>query len=163
MSTSTFGRQPVRIIREWKSYAPTELPLSVSVMRSVNANRQRIFQALTVPEYIETWFAAPGALLGSTAVFAREGFFSISYADTRGEQIRIFCSYKAIRRSKLLFTWRNETTSDRIPSLVKIRLLGDFGRTTVHVTHVGMAQSEQQWHEDLWNVSLKNLSNLLLG
>jgi hypothetical protein len=45
-------------------------------------------------------------------------------------------------------------------SIVKIRLLGDFGRTTVHVTHVGVTTSNQHWHRGLWESSLKKLGRL---
>jgi len=42
-------------------------------MASVNADRNRIFQALTVPEYIEAWFSAPGSIEGRTEVFSARG------------------------------------------------------------------------------------------
>jgi uncharacterized protein YndB with AHSA1/START domain len=129
-------------------------------MASVNADRHRIFQTLTVPEYIEAWFSAPDAIVGSTEVFAVADFLSISYACSRGERFTILCSYKVCRRNKLLLTWERVFLSGAEPSMVKIRLLGDFGRTTVHVTHVGGAPSDQQWHRDLWESSLKKLAKL---
>jgi uncharacterized protein YndB with AHSA1/START domain len=129
-------------------------------MTSVKADRHRIYQALTVPEYIEAWISAPGAIEGSTEVFAGVDFFSIGYSCIRGERYRIHCSYKVCRRGKLLFTWEHSARSDAGSSMVKIRLLGDFGRTTVLVTHVGLSLSDQQWHEDLWKSSLGKLGKL---
>ena len=160
MGTNTFVQQPTHVIRGWKSNSSNELPFCVSVTKSVNADRQRIFQAVTVPEYIETWLSPPGALDGSTAVCASEDSLSISYRGAEGERLRIFCQYRAIRRSKLLFTWRNVSKPDGTPGLVKVRLLGDFGRTTVHVTHVGISPLEREWHQDLWTASLQRLRNL---
>jgi uncharacterized protein YndB with AHSA1/START domain len=160
MSTHTFPGIPAGAIREWKRYSPTVLPLSISVVASVNADRHRIFQALTVPEYIEAWFSAPGAIEGRTEVFAIADFLSISYSCPRGERFTILCSYKVCRRNKLLLTWERVSLSGAEPSMVKIRLLGDFGRTTVHVTHVGVTPSDQQWHRDLWESSLRKLGKL---
>ena len=160
MSTSTFAPQQATVIREWKSLSTVEQPLSVSAIGSANAHRHRVFQALTVPEYIEAWFSAPDALIGSTTVTGCDGSFSIRYSNPAGQHISISCSYQVVRRSKLLFTWRSDTSPERVPSLVKIRLVGDFERTTVQVTHVGMQQSEQQWHAELWEASLEKLCSL---
>jgi hypothetical protein len=44
--------------------------------------------------------------------------------------------------------------------VVKIRLQGDFGRTTVHLTHVGLSESEQSWYSQLWEASLERLAGL---
>jgi len=156
---STLAQPPAHVIRGWKSNTSNELPFCISVMNSMNADRQRIFQAVTVPEYIETWLSPPGALDGTT-VFASEDSLSITYRGAENERSRIFCQYRAVRRSKLLFTWRNVSTSDGPASLVKVRLLGDFGRTTVHVTHVGLSSLEREWHQDLWTASLQRLRNL---
>jgi uncharacterized protein YndB with AHSA1/START domain len=161
MSTSTFAENTVHRIREWKEFAPAIQPHSISAMTSVRADRHRIFQALTVPEYIETWFSAPGAIAGRTDVVARQDFFSISYTSRLGDRFSVFCSYKMCRRSKLLFTWEHNAVPGASPSLVRIRLLGDFGRSTVHVTHLGLAQSDLQWHQELWRSSLEKLQILL--
>jgi len=160
MSTSAIAVKPVRTIREWKRNLPTVEPMGISVMASVHADRYRIYQALTVPEYMETWFSAPGALSGLTEVRAREDFFSISYSCKAGERCRILCSYKVRRRNKLLFTWKHNAFSETPWSMVRIRLLGDFERTKVHVTHVGLTLRNQQWHQDLWESSLGNLGKL---
>jgi uncharacterized protein YndB with AHSA1/START domain len=160
MNTSALAVKPVRTIREWKRTLPTVEQLSISVMASVHADRHRIYQALTVPEYIETWFSAPGAVTGCTEVFVQEDFFSIGYSRKVGERCGILCSYKVRRRNKLLFTWEHNAFSESPSSMVKIRLLGDFERTTVHVTHVGLTLADQQWHQDLWESSLRSLGKL---
>ncbi len=160
MSTNASPGIPVHITREWRRYPPTAHPLSISVMASVKADRHRIYQALTVPEYIEAWFSAPEAIAGSTEVFAKGDFFSINYSCTQGERFRILCSYKVCRRGKLLFSWEHNALSEAAPSMVKIRLLGDFERTTVQVRHVGLTLSDQEWHENLWRSSLRKLGKL---
>jgi uncharacterized protein YndB with AHSA1/START domain len=129
-------------------------------MRSVNADRQRVFHALTIPEYIEIWFSAPGVLTGHTVVCRRDDFFSISYSCAESGQSRILCSYKVCRRSKLLFTWRHDIAFEGSPSLVKVRLEGEFGRTAVHVIHFGLGLSDRQWYQVLWESSLEKMCKL---
>lgn len=160
MSTNAITGSSVRTIREWKRRLPTEHLSGISAMTSVNADRNRIYQALTVPEYIEAWLSIPCAIAGRTGVIAGEDSFSISYCCTEHVQRRIFCSYQVRRRSKLVFTWQHFTPAEATASMVKIRLLGDFGRTTVHVTHVGLTLSDEQWHENLWASSLLKLNKL---
>lgn len=160
MSTNVLVRNPVSTIPQWKSYPLAENPFTVSATTSVNADRNRIYQALTVPEYVEAWFHAPGAIAGRTAVSAGQSSFSISYWLTPRQQCKICCSYQVQRRSKLVFSWQHATPTEMASSLVKVRLLGDFGRTTVHVTHAGLNLSDQEWHRGLWVMSLENLSKL---
>lgn len=160
MSTNALAGNPVRTMREWKRCLPARHPFDISAMTSVNADRSRIYQALTVPEYIEAWLCVPDGIAGRTGVLAGENAFSISYWCAQREQCRIFCSYHVRRRSKLVFTWQHSTPAEATSSMVRMRLLGDFGRTTVHVTHVGLTQCNQQWHESLWVSSLCKLSKL---
>jgi hypothetical protein len=41
-----------------------------------------------------------------------------------------------------------------------MQLLGDFERTIVQLTHVGLLRSDLSFYEDLWNASLEKLNNL---
>src|SRR5579863_2144604 len=129
MSTNAFAGIPARTMREWKRCPSSENPYSISSMTRVNADRNRIYQALTVPEYIEAWLSIPGEIASSTRVFAGDDSFSVSYSSIQHGPRRIFCSYQVRRRSKLVFTWQHFASLESIAGMVKIRLLGDFGRT----------------------------------
>ena len=137
-----------------------EQSFCIIAARSVNADRQRVFHALTIPEYIETWISVPGALTGRTLVCRRDDSFSISYSCAESGSFRILCSYKVCRRNKLMFTWKHDNASEGNSSLVKIRLQGDFGRTAVCVIHVGLEPSDRQWHQELWQSSLGKMCKL---
>lgn len=160
MSTDNLIRQVGRPVDEWREVATAEHSFTVSVMKSMHANRHRIFQALTLPEYIEAWFSAPDALPGYMVVSARQACISISYSRLDGDRCRFLGSYKVFRRSKILLTWKRDSYFDSSPSLVTIRLVGDFESTTVHLTHVGLSESEQVWYRALWERSLKKLACL---
>ena len=44
--------------------------------------------------------------------------------------------------------------------VVGVRLEGDFGRTAVHVTHLGLEPTVRQWHQDLWESFLPKMCKL---
>ena len=161
MATDELLEQPAYATGDQSCRLPFEQSFCITAMRSVHADRQRVFHALTLPEYIETWFSAPGVLIGRTAVYRSDDFFSISYSCAEGGQFKILCLYKVCRRSKLLFTWRHDSASKRSSSTVKIRMDGDFGSTTIQVTHLGLELSDRQWHQELWDASLEKIDKLL--
>jgi uncharacterized protein YndB with AHSA1/START domain len=129
---------------------------------SVAADKVRIFQALTVPEYIETWLAVPGPnpqLLHAFSPAPNE--YRIDYRASDGWAQRISGHYRALRRSKLIFTWTKDGWPRSQSSLVWLRLIGDFSRTIVSVHHIALPSKEEQvWHQQLWDSSLKRLSSL---
>jgi len=119
-----------------------------------------LFQALTVPEYIDTWFVAPDAVSGTTAVTKGPNCFVVTYRSMDGSEKRFVGSYKVSRRGKVQFTWRRDAFGETSSSLVRIRLQGDFERTTVNLKHVGLAQEEQSHYSTLWQASLEKLASL---
>lgn len=132
----------------------------LSAVISIHAERQRVFQAITLPEYLEAWLTGPGALPGSAVVTAGQNSFWICCAGAKDEHFRIFGSYKACKRSRLLLDWKYEEPSAVSISLVSIRLLGDFERTTLELVHLGLPEFLISWHRELWDASLANLSRL---
>ncbi len=49
----------------------------------------------------------------------------------------------------------------RVQAFVKIRLDGDFERTTLTLTHRGLhSEEDRHWHAQLWERSLQKLSSL---
>lgn len=160
MSTSNLIARYERIPQEWVRRAPGERDARVTVSRSVSADRTRLFQALTLAEYMDAWFVAPGSVSGSTAVAMCPDCFLVSYDLLRGGQERFVGSYKVLRRGKIQFTWKRDEFHETNSSLVKIKLQGDFGRTTVDLTHVGLDGSEERWYRMLWEASLERLASL---
>ena len=160
MSTSNFVARYERLPLEWVRRSSFEEGAEVSVRMSVNADRNRLFQALTLPEYIDAWFAAPGSAPGSTVVTMGPDCFVVSYRLLDGSEERFAGSYKVLRRGKVQFAWRRDSFQETSSSLVKIRLEGDFGRTTVHVTHVVLDVSELSQFRMLWEGSLVLLASL---
>jgi len=160
MSTSNFVARYERLPLEWAKRTSFEDGAKLSVQRSVNADRNRLFQALTLPEYIDAWFVAPDSRQGSTAVTMGPDCFVVSYRLLDGSEQRFVGSYKVLRRGKVQFAWRRDVSGGTGSSLVRIRLQGDFERTTVYLTHVGLDEEDQPHYRMLWEASLDKLASL---
>jgi len=141
---------------------PINTPWSVSVTVSVNTIARRLFQALTVPEYLETWLRMPGDDTDCyIAALQNANCYRLDRYRRGGIDVSVIGSYRILRRNKLHFTWRQYAELSTPESLVQIRLLGDFGRTTVRLNHVGLTSREQHiWHQELWEKSLTKLASL---
>jgi uncharacterized protein YndB with AHSA1/START domain len=159
MSTSNLIARYERLPLQWVRRTSFEGDAEVTIHRSVNADRSRLFQALTLAEYIEAWFVAPGAVSGSTSVTMGPDGFVVRYRLLDGGEERFIGSYKVLRRGKVQFAW-TDASREASSSLVRIRLLGDFGRTTVQLTHAGLGESQHLDYRMLWEASLDKLASL---
>ena len=135
---------------------------AAAVTERVAANRYRTFQALTVPEYVETWFSIPGTEPGSVHVSHCEGGLWIDALLKGGRQFRIDWQFDLLRRGKVQFTWTSAEgpRSGCGPSHVKVTLCGDFAFTRISLTHFGLAPEDLQWHQDIWDLSFSRLRSL---
>jgi uncharacterized protein YndB with AHSA1/START domain len=133
----------------------------LTIASILNADRSRVFHALTVPEYVEAWLCSPADVLRQLSVSLAPNGFRIKCHAHSGHEIDITASYVMLRRSKVLFTWRRSTLLNGPTSLVLIRLYGEFARTRVCLNHVGLGSFEEyRWHHDMWEASLAKLSAL---
>ena len=122
----------------------------------------RIFQALTQPEYLETWIAIPGDRADSYLVARQNGSsFRLDHYRNGSQVLTIEGEYKVRRRRKMLFTWR--TTGDRTnsESLVYIGLHGNFNETVLELHHRGISLPlEHTWQWEMWHESFRRLTRL---
>ena len=159
MSTSTVDQQPVIALGRSIHCFPNGQCYTASVSRSVKGERARIFQAITIPEYMETWLAPAEASPGSTRILCHQESSQIVIQTEDRFESRIHCSYRVCRRGKIVFTWKR-LDSPAYESLVRIRLQGDFARTTIDLRHSGLSQAEQPLYESFWRTSIDRLSSL---
>lgn len=141
---------------------PGNPDLHLSFTISVNADRRRVFHVLTIAEYMETWLSVPGRhQLSPINVKSDADGFHVQYFDEDGTLTALIGSYHTFRTAKTQFFWRKIGASESDQSFVKIRLNGDFERTTLCLTHNGFSTDrERRWHAQLWDGSLKKLSSL---
>lgn len=136
--------------------------MHIAVTVTVNADKHRIFQALTISEYMETWLCPPGNEPDRKTIAQRTADgFRIQNSGAGGAEFYIAGSYRVCRRSKMIFTWMKDAGSEVFSSLVKIRLYGDFSHTRLYLSHSGLASAaERAWHQELWDASLRKLRSL---
>jgi len=137
-------------------------PWHIALTVSVHAERHRLYQALTLPEYMEAWIRLPRAH-GQQEVSATCTAESYRIVSRDGDvpEVCIGGAYRMSRRSKIVFTWKRGSGPSASPSLVTNRLLGDFARTTLHLAHSGLtSKAEYAWHREFWEGSLGRLCTL---
>ena len=129
---------------------------------TVNADKLRIFQALTIPEYMEAWLCLPGGVPGRRAFALRTpNGFRIVNSGACDAKIQIAGSYQVCRRNKMIVIWTKESQAEGLSSLVSIRLYGEFSQTAFCLFHTGLSSvTEYRWHSEFWEVSLQRLRSL---
>jgi len=135
---------------------------TVTLECRVAADTRRVFDALTVPEYIETWICVPGHHPACSNVTSRvaDGF-QIAHHCSTGPSTKIIGTYCSFLRRKLSFSWRPADGSECLDSFVDIRLYGDFERSILRLRHFGLgSEDEFDWHSALWSASLARLCGL---
>jgi uncharacterized protein YndB with AHSA1/START domain len=129
---------------------------------SIRADARRLFHALTVPEYIETWLSFPGHH-GNCANLARtaEHDYAIEHRCEGKASVTIAGTYSVRQRHNLMFSWRVDGDPSVPESSVDIRLRGNFESTTLVLRHKGFESAMQcAWHRALWTASIERLVRL---
>lgn len=148
--------------KQVKAGGQTARRRTINMECSLAADTRRIFTALTVPEYIETWICVPGNHPGCQNVTCRIGHeFQIEHLCNSGPTTRISGTYISLLKRKLSFSWKSAGPAPTDESLVDIRLYGDFEKSILRLRHFGLDSDESfNWHSDLWSASMTRLRKL---
>lgn len=161
---TTLFAQPEEVLLSAEQRSPQQVnpESSLSFTVSLNADRRRIFHILTISEYMETWLQIPGRREESPIHVASDPTgFHVEYLDEKGNWTALVGAYQTYRTAKTNILWRKAGVCESDLSFVKIRLNGDFERTTLHLTHSGLDCAEDRhWHAQLWGHSLEKLGSL---
>jgi uncharacterized protein YndB with AHSA1/START domain len=137
---------------------------SFSIARQVHiqTDANRLFQALTKPEYLETWLTLPGDNAESYVVaWHQHDSFRFDHYHGGRRDLIIRGDYRLCRRRKLLFTWRTIGDLTVPESLVYLGLHGNFTNTILELHHRGISSApEHLWQQEMWDLSLDRLTRL---
>ena len=162
--TTLFAQPDEEVLLSAEQRSPQQVSSesSLSFTVSLNADRRRIFHILTISEYMETWLQIPGRTKESPIHVASDpNGFHVEYLDEKGNWTALVGAYQTYRTNKTNILWRKAGVRESDLSYVKIRLNGDFERTTLSLTHSGLNSAEDRhWHARLWEHSLEKLSSL---
>jgi uncharacterized protein YndB with AHSA1/START domain len=145
---------------------PETIERHIVLSVTVGADKRRLFDALTLPEYREAWLSIPGSRSDCySAASETRGVYRLDHFVEGGLEFSISGVYRVCRRSKMAFTWRKSSATSLHVSapetLVTIRLQGAFSDTTVSLHHAGaFSPAEYRWHSEMWDLSLNKLRSL---
>jgi uncharacterized protein YndB with AHSA1/START domain len=148
-----YFREPDQDVRE---------SLNIAISTTVFSDANRIFQALTRPEYLETWMTLPGDDADAYLVaWSQSGGYRFDHYQGGKRDLIITGEYRLCRRRKMLFTWKTSGESFQTESLVYVGLHGNFGSTILELHHRGIRSfAEHQWQQEMWQRSLDRLARL---
>lgn len=161
MSTQRLELKPYSLQMEMEKGRAVNPPYTICMSVRVRAETRRLFQALVVPEYLETWLRIPEGASSIAPMEEAKGFILQS---STPKAIRIEAGCNAWRRRKLSIRWRVEKNRLVRESNVAMRLTGDFECSVLSLCHTGLGSTEDcAWHRRLWAESLERLTKLFQG
>lgn len=128
---------------------------------SIRADARRLFQVLTVPEYVEAWLSIPGHDGCSTAATRIHDDYLVEH--TCGDHLAFLISgtFLVCRRRTVQLSWRVDGTLCVPETSLEFRLHGNFERTTLALEHSGFGtRAAYLWHKALWTSSMARLVRL---
>ncbi len=128
----------------------------------LNADVRRIFQLLTVPEYVEAWASLPGNDAETSVAASRSANdYRLDFCSAGDLKASISGTFLVCRQRKMLFTWLNLGISPGV-SIVDIRLRGNFGSSILELHHADIASAaEYFWQMTVWRASFEKLVQLV--
>ncbi len=139
--------------------------LNIAMRVNLSSDVSRIYQALTQPEYLETWITLPDDTPGSYLVaWQLGGSFRLDHYREGRRDLVVSGDYRVRRRRKMLFSWKMKGDRATAESLVFIGLHGNFTSTILELHHRGISSVQDHgWQQEMWERSLERLSQLFGG
>jgi hypothetical protein len=145
---------------------------TIAMTITVNAEARRIFQALTLPEYLETWVTFPDqSAESSIAASQLTDGYRLDQRSGGRVNLSITGSFLFCHHRKMRLCWRKTTCLNQTQptqanatanTVVDFRLRGNFGSSVLELRHNEFNTLEEfLWHDRLWRNSLPKLASLL--
>jgi uncharacterized protein YndB with AHSA1/START domain len=135
----------------------------------VAAELRRVFHALTIPEFMETWLSPPCCDRPCKIRPSRSPHgFALEHSCTGSAfPAQIVCFYSSFGARHLSFSWTFEGNPASGHSFVDVRLSGhrpsaNLDQCTLGLVHSGLrSEAHGYWQQIFWSASLKRLRELL--
>lgn len=143
----------------------TDTGTSLRLTRVVKADRDRVFEAWTVPDHLRRWACPEGSQVEDAYVDLTEGGrYRIRMRGPEGQVHTAFGVYREIDRpNKLVYTWDWEEKDHQVgETLVTVEFNDLGGSTEVVLTHELFPNAEaMKAHSEGWNSCLDRFERLL--
>jgi uncharacterized protein YndB with AHSA1/START domain len=143
--------------------------LKLELTRVIKASRQRVFDALTRPEYVRQWFGPKEKMISNAEADPRvDGSYKLEMRGVEGAGVVngidlgrssvVSGRYVTVVPHELLvFTWRGDWNPEE-ETLVTVALRDVEGGTEVKLTHERfLTETSRAQHEHGWTGSLEKL------
>ena len=136
---------------------------SLTVRRTFDAPRERLWRAFTDPEDLAAWYA-PGEMTAAIHAWEAEpgGELSISMLGDDGSHDAVGTFEAVVEGERLVHTWRWTHREDEPETRVTVAFRDVDGGTEVVLTHEGHPDADAvESHTEGWNGVLENLAATL--
>ena len=137
-----------------------ETVAALRMARTINADRQAVWDAWTKPELMKQWSCpAPGGLKGASVDLRVGGAFEM-HMEVEGEKYTAFGVYREVDEpSRLVYTWDWREDSHAVgETVVTVEFREVEGGTEVVLVHEGFPAAEaRSGHEEGWGACLMHL------
>jgi uncharacterized protein YndB with AHSA1/START domain len=144
--------------------APT---LTLTVSRTFNASRERVYAAWTDPAQFQRWWGPPGTAIPSIEMDVRVGgSYRVAMVPPGMDVVYVKGTYReVVQLERLVYTWEWEgNPMEGRETLVTVEFRDLGAQTEVTITHEGFPDEyEVQLHADGWNGCFEGLDALLEG
>jgi uncharacterized protein YndB with AHSA1/START domain len=137
---------------------------ALSLRRTFQASRERVFRAWTTPEEIKRWKGPGDRTTPVVEVDLRVGgAYRVHMRSPDGSEVRLVGVYREVDPpKKLVYTWVWETSPEMGETLVTVEFLERGRATEVVLKHeLFPADEARDRHEHGWSGSLDKLARIL--
>ena len=144
----------------------TQTAQVLTIKRTFNAPRDRVFAAFTNPELLRDWFGPPGTILGDVRFEAREGGrYRVEMRSSAGEVYNVKGVISAFEPPALLaytFRWEEDDPQLERDTFVRIEFIARGAHTEIALTQENFASDDSRSRHDTgWNDSFDRLDAAL--
>jgi uncharacterized protein YndB with AHSA1/START domain len=140
-------------------------PTTLTIRRTFNAPRERVFAAFTEAEIIALWMGGDGCTTHSATFEARTGgAFRISMSTPGGDMVAkgIVTAIRPVEHLAYTWTWEEDDAADENVSAISIDFIERGATTEMIFVHERLAsEASRDRHIDGWNASFDKVAALL--
>ena len=139
---------------------------ALTISRTFNAPRARVFAAFTESALISRWFGPPGSVVTDVACDAREGgHYRVVMTSSDGEPFNVggtFTTYRPIEKLAYTFRWEEEKPEEERDTFVTIDFIDLGSKTEIHFRQENFANNESRnAHNAGWAGTFDRLDTIL--
>jgi uncharacterized protein YndB with AHSA1/START domain len=139
---------------------------SLTINRTFNASRERVFDAFITPSVIRQWFGGTGVNVSDVTFDARNGgSYRILMKNSSGEDYNARGTITEFRKPERLaytFRWEEDDPQTERDTFITIDFIARGNQTEMIFTHENLAsETSRDNHTEGWNNSFDQMATLL--